>query len=120
MKTPENAADNNVGRKTPDEIKKGLECCATLDGDCESCPYDDLQIFCGDRLRKDAISYIQQLESRLAQAEKERDAAVCDLRTFVDRYVGCLICDKTRCVGCNTSNNWSWRGVCPENTKEEG
>lgn len=49
--------------KTSEEIKKGLDVCGTLDGDCENCPYDGLQIFCGDRLRKDALAYIQQLES---------------------------------------------------------
>ena len=27
MKTHENVPDNNVGRKTTEEIKNGLECC---------------------------------------------------------------------------------------------
>ena len=98
--------------KTPEEIKKGLEVCATLDGDCENCPYDDgMQIMCVDRLRKDALSYIVQLElyvsqvskalcgkesaticevlnavsqlkSSLAQGERERDAAVRDMENY--------------------------------------
>lgn len=63
--------------KSPDEIKKGLECCGTLDGDCESCPFDDgLQTFCNDRLRKDALAYIRQLERENANLVKAvRDTA---------------------------------------------
>ena len=56
--------------KTPDEIKKGLECCG---GDCfngnEECPYnkDDLKenISCIRWMSKDALAYIQQLESQV-------------------------------------------------------
>lgn len=56
--------------KTPDEIKKGLECCG---GDCfngnEECPYDkdDLKenISCIRWMSKDALAYIQQLEKRI-------------------------------------------------------
>ena len=56
--------------KTPDEIKKGLEACGTLDGDCENCPYDDgRQLLCVDRLRKDAHAYIQHLENKLKAYE---------------------------------------------------
>lgn len=60
--------------RTPEEIKKGLYVCAKLDGDCESCPYDDRTIFCEDKIRKDALAYIQQLESTYSQVSK----ALCD------------------------------------------
>lgn len=54
--------------KTPEEIKKGLECCAEY-GDCSAgCPYNPIKD-CGNDLYSDAIAYIQQLE-------RERDAAV--------------------------------------------
>ena len=109
--------------KTPDEIKKGLEVCATLDGDCENCPYDGLQIFCVDLSRKDALKYIKQLESRIAQVERERDAALYDL------HGDCDYCktDRKMCVKCvhclmsqeATMDSWEWRGVCAENTMEE-
>lgn len=56
--------------KTPDDIKKGLDVCATLDGDCDNCPYDGWQIFCADRLRKNALEYIQQLEASYSQVSK--------------------------------------------------
>lgn len=59
--------------KTPDHIKKALELCGMLDGDCDNCPYDTAKIYCGDRLQKDALAYITDLEQRLAQADLERD-----------------------------------------------
>ena len=60
--------------KTPDEIKKGLEVCATLDGDCENCPYDDgKQLTCVDRSRRDAREYIIQLEADNASKQKRID-----------------------------------------------
>lgn len=111
--------------KTPEVIKKGLEVCGVLDGDCENCPYDDgLQILCVDRLRKDALAYILQLESILAQVERERDAAVtaldeirhCDCCKHYSKPGGeepCYSCDMLR------KSNYEWRGVCPENSKEE-
>lgn len=64
--------------KTPDEIKKGLEC-----ERCSECPYDSIDDpvrTCGLEVDHDALAYIQQLESRLAQVERERDAAVNAIR----------------------------------------
>lgn len=72
--------------KTPEEIKKGLECCCKPIGfgECsKACPYDDDEIDeiynCTSDLSADALAYIQQLEIRIAQVERERDAAVYDL-----------------------------------------
>ena len=103
--------------KTTDEIKTGLDACGVLDGDCENCPYDDgPQLLCADRLRKDAIAYIQQLETRLAQAERERD----ELFMYVPH--DCTTCrfelTCERSDECNGGELWKWRGVCEENTKE--
>ena len=64
--------------KTPEEIKKGLECCLgdTHAYHCDECPYADdeseVDDGCDDngiQLLEDALAYIQQLEA-------ERDAAV--------------------------------------------
>lgn len=58
--------------KTPDEIKKGLECCGTrINGDrvtkCSAdCMYLFEGIFCRNVLHNDALTYIRQLEKRLA------------------------------------------------------
>lgn len=116
--------------KTPEEIKKGLERCGVLDGDCENCPFDDgPKLLCVDRLRKDALAYIQQLETRLAQVERERDAAVIDLSAsckfcnFAKQDLEKAPCDK--CFQRVGKYPWSpmvrtrfeWRGVCEENTK---
>ena len=70
MKTPESGKGSNVLRKTPDEIKKGLECCsnATVES-CGECPYhtkEDYSAVCIVHLTKDA-------KVLLAQVERERD-----------------------------------------------
>lgn len=108
--------------KTPDESKCGMECIRTNvericvkpeKGQCPRC----------EQLVSESLARIQQLESRLAQVEKERDAAVFDL------HGDCDVCKnggKTciKCVHClmsqeATIDGWKWRGVCAENTKEE-
>lgn len=65
--------------KTPDEIKKGLEC-----SDCKTCPYgDDCMTYdeCQMAISSDALAYIQQLERGIkiiaesnASAYKKRDS----------------------------------------------
>ena len=107
-------------QRTPEEIKKGLEC-----GFCHECPYDNDEQEtveeCARQVHKDAIAYIQQLESRLAQAERERDAAVRDCARFP-----CYTCAEKEngdfCPQCRTTGTFralhEWRGPCPENTKE--
>lgn len=125
--------------KTPDEIKKGLNC-NNIDH-CNECPYDGLD--CAKHVDQDALSYIQQLEvdneskqkrideleSRLAQVERERDVAVQTVHGL------CLHCKNDRSEKCRKClfwpsrvyfvstetyvDHWEWRGVCPESTKEE-
>lgn len=128
--------------KKPEEIKAGLGACQTVVR-CSTCTYHDVGDIvaeCTAQLSGDALVYIQQLESRLAQVERERDAAVNDLR---DNYEPCDVCkkkniceqycpkngydcvsclDTERCIfyNCTKDNDlWEWRGVCTENTKEE-
>jgi len=115
--------------KTPEGIKKGLACCGNGFAEvCDGCTYkrqnDSEKAECILSLTQDALAYIQQLESRLAQAERERDAAVNDLkRIFLPGSVPCDFCEN----GCRHEDAWDdihyacfeWRGVCPENTKEE-
>lgn len=123
--------------KTPEEIKKGLECCSDMNADCEGvCPYFMVE-GCLKQCKDDAIAYIQQLESRLAQTERERDALMFDMHQlqgalcaycknhYRSEAVGKMACrvfgenygasdDSPLICGC-----FKWRGVCPENTKEE-
>ena len=117
--------------KTPDESKCGMECIRTNverlcikpeKGQCPRCK----------QLVDESLAYIQPLESRLAQVERERDAAVQIVHGL------CLHC-KNGCgegetcreclyyphrfvygTGDKYVDNWQWRGVCQENTKEEG
>lgn len=64
--------------KTPDNTKKGLECCTPRwDGHkwvtCNiECPYitDTLSATCRAVLCEDALTYIRQLEAKLAEYEK--------------------------------------------------
>ena len=50
--------------KTPDEIKKGMECCTH--GACNSCPY--VEDGCASNREKiDALEYIQQLEHQIGE-----------------------------------------------------
>lgn len=130
--------------KTPDEIKKALTCDCDWP-DCEDCAYatkvedkefgEILQFHCSE-IYKDAYDLIIQLESRLAQVERERDAAVDDL----ENASPCFACynffsNKGACKGgmrCHDDQfkaamwhleykgpDWQWRGVCVENTKED-
>ena len=51
--------------KTPDEIKKGLECCGVR-GKCHSCPYESPGTAdCVGKLLTDALAYTQQLEAQV-------------------------------------------------------
>lgn len=55
--------------RAPDEIKKGLECCAASYADChKECPYKpDCD---GSQILKDALVLIQQLEATVSEKEK--------------------------------------------------
>jgi hypothetical protein len=133
--------------KTPDEvkkikkIKKGLKVCRKqYDGmhwiSCHlDCPYKAEGVWCEGVLHADALAYIIHLESRLAQVERERDAAVADIDDDGDCYYCkrrdlAAQCDFGSCSDCGNEecpcfrcdrikNNFEWRGVCPENSKEE-
>ena len=50
--------------KTPEEIKKGLECC--LEDFCKNCPYERL-LNCTESVREDALALIRQLEAEVPQ-----------------------------------------------------
>jgi hypothetical protein len=67
----------------------------------------------------EAANEIEQLESRLTQVARERDAMKHDF--MID---GCEACKHGHSAldDCNapwSPCNWEWRGVCEENTKEE-
>jgi len=100
--------------KTPEEIKKGLECCTVPL--CAECPYDS-DPSCVVK-NEDALAYIQQLEAELEAVKRERDAAVSDLA----HYAMCPACKhfdvrcpmKDDCLY-GTKGRFKWRGPCAEN-----
>lgn len=80
------------------------------------------------------------LKDRLAQVERERDALMQDLRTAIRDGSVCTACrndigmdarceannfdcnncaNPCKCKQCDNDSNWEWRGVCPENVKED-
>ena len=62
-------------KKTPEEIKKGLECCYSPVEPmlrCEACPYNG-SIVCKMRLNTDALAYIQRLEAQNAELVRKTD-----------------------------------------------
>lgn len=75
--------------KTPDEIKKGLECCFTRGKGCDYCPYvDEDGVICTNgELGKDALAYIQQLEGELEDEKKRNQYFVDGLLTLADEAI---------------------------------
>lgn len=82
--------------KTPDEIKKGLKCCTPVDeewncigfdGLCSECPYKG-ERFCGDEMRRDAIAYINQLESQTETSPAKKEAL--SSHSERDIVLGCI------------------------------
>lgn len=129
MKKIEN--DNNVDRKTPEEIKKSLKRCGK-DRNCHKfCSYWDIED-CTGELFKDALALIEHLE-------RERDAAIEDIKvaaTFLcqtcKKYHPAVIdgtkhfCDEIPADhfddGAIACGMYEWRGVKEEkdeNTRED-
>lgn len=97
--------------KTPDEIKKALECCFYDSEQCMDCPY--YPISCDRELVRDAREYIRQLEA-------ERDAAVRDLTEMAqDTDESCEYCEMFKTPNCSRecrmkNKGFKWRGVQKE------
>ena len=104
---------NTINGRTPEEIKRGLECCNSFNA-CQKCPYEKAADTehgwgCVVIRNADTLAYIQQLE-------RERDAAVRDMYhaasdggSFCDicKYKG-EPCDKRKF---EEMECWQWRGV---------
>lgn len=56
--------------KTPEEIKRGLECCA-IRKTCRGCPYENnsYSTACMNTLDAEALAYIKQLERKVEEHE---------------------------------------------------
>ena len=78
--------------KTPEDIKKGLECCTGSD-DCDSCPYRTIEIpDCMSDLTHDSIAYVQQLKDRFAEGIKRIPKWINPDDELPEAYVSVLGC----------------------------
>lgn len=123
--------------KTPEEIKANARTCISQPytepcGSCELYPKCRWNV---NYILIALLDLVNEYERRLAQVEKERDAAIADLEDAEDGH--CCHCKKndlaTKCdfngecywcpneeCPCHEFNcRWVWRGVCPENTQED-
>lgn len=106
--------------KTPEEIKRGLECCLVDDEDncvCEPCPYarcGSSTLTCDVEMGADVRSYIQQLEREkvnlLNLCEQFGQCAICKHTAKGTNESPC--CDCWYCSGdAKGGSHWEWRGV---------
>ena len=101
--------------KTPDEIKKGLDCCMAVQvgGPCPGeCPLLDLCKSGDDgAVQREIFALIQQLEAeRDALMEQAKYAGVCDMCKHEHTPLNELPCKE-----CSLSNRkFEWRGVQKE------
>ena len=132
---------DKINGRTPEEIKKGLECC-DVKHSCFECPYRSDDMNCCEQLAIDTLALIQQLirerdearndldtinyantelHSAYEAMKRERDAAVKDIPHT------CSLCANEPnkwlyeeyprmnniCWTCiaNNADNWKWRGV---------
>ena len=98
--------------KTPDEIKKALECCFQNSEQCADCPYYPTS--CDRELVRDAREYIRQIEAeRDALMEYLTDShwAACDICKHGVDGVSAMNCAHIREVGVPC---FEWRGLQKE------
>ena len=114
--------NDKINGRTPEEIKRGLECCNAFNA-CPSCPYEHIVDTehgwgCVVIRNADALALIQQLE-------RERDTAIEDARGvckacihFNGHYppgdiMSC--CKFEECIhgadDRDSEDHWQWRGV---------
>lgn len=72
-----------------------------------------------EQIMTDTADLIRELLERAEKAERERDAAVRDLRErAIESCSECNDClyrtARSFCTDCNDGSNWKWRGVQEE------
>lgn len=111
--------------KTPEEIKKGLECCSKpqLSNPCKDCPYDE----CGcvedgkANVTHDALTYIEQLEEQIMcmKIQMRGDCGCCKHRNGLKINAWAITMSKTceECIMQESRPNWEYEGL-PELPKK--
>lgn len=85
--------------KTPEEIKKGLECC--LD-DCDqvgNCPYSGT-FGCDECLKRDALAYIEKLEPQIPRWIPVEERLPAKSKTVL------VVADGMVDIACFSENGW--------------
>lgn len=101
---------DTINGRTPEEIKKGMECCCTEDLHCSGCNYCNICDIDVHAIDRDALAYIQQLE-------RERDAAVENIFPWCGNCkheklgYGVGPCPPIEEYLTNDCGNWEWCGV---------
>lgn len=104
---------NTINGRTPEEIKKGLECSHTKHCIFKSCPYyaqDEESSACIDQSRADALFLINQLQEDKKQLKAERDAAVLDLEMCCSCEVCTRSCKYDKVNAYAECADFEWRG----------
>lgn len=121
MKTPDMAKENNfVLREAANAAQMGYYDHLAAGGEGDPAEERWIEALTAGA---DAITQVSVLESRLAQVERERDAAVRDICILSD---ACTVCTHGHSLKNDCKElfgydrcGFEWRGVCEENTKEE-
>lgn len=110
--------------KTPDEIKKALECCFYDSAQCGECPY--YPVSCDRELVRDAREYIRQLEAELQDTRKAVDTTngFCDICKHQNAHENECEANDFLCYNCPAEcackecypneSHYEWRGVQKE------
>ncbi len=95
--------------KTPEEIKKGLECCGA-DEPCGDCPYNPEVDLCIGMIARDARAYIQQLEDHFREITKmvPRWVSVGDRLPEDDSDYVCWLDDDRNAEICTYCGDGEW------------
>lgn len=78
--------------KTPDEIKKGLECCTSGICQNDACPYNSIKTMgaCAKLLMMDALTHIHHLEAENIEKVQEWISIEDELPAEDGTYLICL------------------------------
>lgn len=120
MKKPE-----RTPQRIAEEIKKVLAHCADTGMACHRCSYENrcLMVVRGKPIMLDALALIQQLETELAAAKRERDALLN--HPSIRNCDHCEYCDdmdefwayREPCASCCEFSKFKLIQLCPENTE---
>lgn len=99
-----------MSNKTPEAVKKALECCARLDG-CKECPYSGEK--CVITSTADTLAYIAQLEAQVPKWRNDDGSILCPYCGSTMRMIpawqktmpdmgGFVWCARGKCPACGS------------------